>query len=225
MATIDALMMDHIGVNTYQLMELAGFGVADAIRQRTDMRQPGSVLALAGTGGNGGDAIVAARLLTGWGHRCTVILTRRRDGFSGIAAHQLAALDALGIPVLEPAEVEALPPADLIIHGLLGFSLRGNPRGEAARLIRLANAAKAPTVAVDLPSGLNADTGEVGEPCIVADQTVTLALPKTGLMAAAQAITGSIVVADIGVPPQIYSQVGVEVDPAVFASGHLVTIR
>lgn len=225
MAEIDALMMERIGVNTYQLMELAGYGVADAVRQRPDMQEPRRVLALAGTGGNGGDAMVAARLLTGWGHHCTVILARPRSGYSGIAAHQLAALDALAIPVLEPEHVATLPQANLIIDGLLGFSLKGNPRGDIARLIALANASSAPTVAIDLPSGLDADTGYVGDPCIVANHTVTLALPKTGLLAADASITGSITVADIGVPPGVYQMIGIEVHPELFASGNLRSVR
>lgn len=225
MAEIDALMMNRVGVNTFQLMELAGYGVAHAIRQRPDMREPRTVLALAGTGGNGGDAMVAARLLSGWGYRCTVILARPRDAFTDIAAHQLAALDALEIPVLEPKDATIFPEADLIIDGLLGFSLRGNPRGETARLISLANAATAPLVAIDIPSGVNADTGDIVEPCIVANQTVTLGLPKTGLMAADESITGSIVVADIGVPPFVYNMIGVDVDSGIFALRTLVPVR
>lgn len=225
MAEIDTLMMEHIGVTTLQLMELAGYGVADAARRRIDMQVPRNVVALAGTGGNGGDAMVAARLLAGWGHQCTVLLSHPRPAHTGITAHQLASLNALGIPVVEAADITSLPNTDLILDGLVGFSLRGHPRGEIARLIHLANAHPAPILAIDLPSGLNADTGEAGEPCIIADETVTLALPKTGLMAAHGSITGSIVVADIGVPPQVYASIGIEVEPRIFASGNVQPVR
>ncbi|MCO5218942.1 MAG: NAD(P)H-hydrate epimerase [Thermomicrobiales bacterium] len=221
MARIDQIMMNEIGVNTYQLMEMAGYMVAEAVRGQSPAN-PQRILALAGTGGNGGDAMVAARFLAGWGNDCTVILTKPREGYTGIAAHQLAALDQLSIPVIEPANLGSLPDADLIIDGLLGFSLRGSPRGEAARLIALANAHPALTLAIDIPSGLNADTGEVGDPCIRAAVTVTLALPKTGLMSASAAITGEIVLADIGVPPQVYQRIGVGVPVDLFAAGSLV---
>ncbi|MCA9833306.1 MAG: NAD(P)H-hydrate epimerase [Thermomicrobiales bacterium] len=225
MAQIDAIMMNDVGVNTFQLMELAGYMVAEAARKHLRTTTPQRILALAGTGGNGGDAMVAARFLAGWGHDCTVLLTRQHHGYTGIAAHQLAALDQLHIPVIEPAELESLPEADLIIDGLLGFNLHGNPRGEAARLIALANAHPAPTLAIDISSGLNADTGEVGDPCIQATLTVTLALPKTGLMMAPPEITGQILLADIGVPPQVYGRIGVEVAGNLFARSSLLTIR
>lgn len=225
MAEIDRLMMERFGVNTYQLMELAGYAVADAVRRRKDSKLSARILALAGTGGNGGDAMVAARLLAGWGHRSTVILSRPRAHYSGIAAHQLNSLDALGISVLEPTDVESLPDTDLIIDGLLGFRLRGNPTGEAARLISLANASSSPVVAIDVPSGLNADTGAVGDPCVHANQTVTLALPKTGLIAADTSVTGEVVVGDIGLPSEVYGLIGVEVDPGIFATDNLVRVR
>lgn len=221
MAEVDRIMMQDMGVDSLQLMELAGYGVADAVRRHAgiDLHARPRILALAGTGGNGGDAMVAARLLQAWGAKTTTVLVKPRDEFSGTARHQLAILDRMDIPVREPAEVEALPDADLVIDGLLGFSLRGDPRGEAARLIRMANDHPAPVVAIDLPSGLNATTGHVGDPCIQASMTVTLALPKTGLLTAPQAVTGEIWLADIGVPSSVYDRIGVQVPPDLFSTG------
>jgi len=140
MAMIDRIMMEEMGVATLQLMELAGFGVADMVRRHCglDLAKPPVIVALAGTGGNGGDAMVAARLLHAWGARTRIVLSKPRSGYAGAAAHQLTILDRLAIPVTEP-DGSDLPPADLILDGLLGFSLRGNPRGETARLIDLAN--------------------------------------------------------------------------------------
>jgi NAD(P)H-hydrate epimerase len=226
MATIDRTMMDEVGVDTLQLMEMAGFAVADMVRRHCglDLASRPRILALAGTGGNGGDALVAARLLHAWGARTTVALSRPRAGISGIAAHHLATLDRLGIEVHEPP-AETLPSARLILDGLLGFSLRGDPRGEAARLIDLANAHPAPILAIDLPSGLDATTGAAGSPTIHAAWTVTLALPKTGLVTADRALTGDLWLADIGVPPEIYERIGVTVPGDVFAGDGLVRIR
>jgi NAD(P)H-hydrate epimerase len=214
-------------VDTLQLMELAGYGVADAIRHHAgiDLSTRPHILALAGTGGNGGDAMVAARLLHAWGARATVILAKPRSAFSGIAAHQLSILDRMGIPVEEPEGIQSLPGADLIIDGLLGFSLKGDPRGDLARLITMANDHPAPTVAIDLPSGLEATSGRIGDPCIRAALTVTLALPKTGLLEAPEELTGPVWVADIGVPPAVYEEVGADVPADLFAAASLVRVR
>lgn len=227
MARIDRTMMDELGVDTLQLMELAGYGVADAIRQHAgiDLTSEPRILALAGTGGNGGDAMVAARLLHAWGAKASVILARPRSAFSGIAAHQLGILDRMGIPVDEPEGIQSLPGADLVIDGLLGFSLKGDPRGDLARLIELANGHAAPIVAIDLPSGLEATSGRIGDPCIRAAMTVTLALPKTGLMMAPEDLTGPVWVADIGVPPAVYEDVGAQVPGDLFAQASLVQVR
>lgn len=226
MAAIDRIMMEEVGVATLQLMELAGFGVADCVRRHCDLdlaTQP-MILALAGTGGNGGDAMVAARLLHAWGARIQVVLSKPRSGYAGAAAHQLAILDRIGIPVREP-DGSQLPAADLIVDGLLGFSRRGNPRGEVARLIALANTSPAPVLAIDLPSGLDATSGEVGEPCIRAAWTVTLALPKSGLDISPTSLTGAIWLADIGIPAGVYDRIGVEVSANLFARSSLVEYR
>lgn len=228
MAEVDRAMMHEIGVNTYQLMEVAGWQIArgavdylSTLSSSTGMQR---ILALAGTGGNGGDAMVAARLLTGWGIACTVALSQPRERYEGIAAHQLKNLDRLDIAVLEPNETTPLPDAELILDGLLGFSLRSDPRGHAATLIAMANDHPAPVLAIDVPSGLNADTGEVGSPCIRADRTITLALAKSGLASAPAEIIGELWLADIGVPPQIYARFGVYVAADTFRESSIVRL-
>ena len=225
MARIDRIMIDELGVDTLQLMELAGYGVADVARSHMglDLTQKPRILALAGTGGNGGDALVAARLLFAWGAVPEVILARPRADLSPVTAHQLATLERLGIPVHEPP-ADALPETDLILDGLLGFSLRGDPRGETARLIALANDHPAPVLAIDLPSGLDATSGLAGRPTIRATATVTLALPKMGLVRARRDLVGDLWLADIGVPPSVYERVGVNVPGSLFATGMIVRI-
>ena len=147
----------------------------------------------------------------------------------GAAAHQLRSLRTLGLPIHPPSEPGreepgALPDADLIVDALLGFGLSGPPSGAAARLITAANAHPAPVLAVDLPSGLDARTGDPYDPCIRADATLTLALPKTGLLApAARPVIGELAVADIGIPPEVYARLGVHVGP-VFAERSIVRV-
>lgn len=229
MATIDRIMIDELGVDVLQLMELAGQAVAAWARQKPlqgDARGK-RVLILAGSGGNGGDALVAARLLHAWGAAVTVQLSHPADALRGAAAHQVRALAALGLPIVfssAPAEPDPLPETDLIIDGLLGFSLDGPPRAAAARLITAANEHSAPILAIDLPSGLDGLSGEPYEPCIRAEATLTLALPKRGLLApAARAFIGELALADIGVPPEAYARLGLDVPP-LFAEASVVRV-
>lgn len=218
MAEVDRLMLDELGIDTLQLMETAGHAIAAFARERC---LPGGVigrriLALAGSGGNGGDALVAARWLAAWGASPAVALTKAPEAYAGAAAHQLATVQRMGIPLLGASD--PLPDVDLILDGLLGFSATGNPRGAAAALIEAANAHPAPVLAIDLPSGLDATAGAIGEPCIRATWTLTLALPKTGLLApGAAAVCGTMAAADIGVPAAILRRAGATVTVSPFA--------
>jgi NAD(P)H-hydrate epimerase len=230
MSQVDALMASEFAVETLQLMEMAGQAVAAWARERFlggDARGK-RVLILAGRGGNGGDGLVAARLLHTWGARPRVSLSHDPERLSPAVAHQLRSLMALGLPLHPPPtgdESFALPPADLVIDALLGFGISGPPSGPTARLIAAANAHPAPILAVDLPSGLDAASGEPYEPCVHAAATLTLALPKTGLLApAARPVSGELAVADIGIPPEVYARVGVEVGP-LFAERSTRMIR
>jgi NAD(P)H-hydrate epimerase len=214
MAEIDRLMASEFGVEPLQLMETAGHAVASFARRRflggdsTGKR----VIVLCGTGGNGGDGLVAARYLHAWGALPQIWIAQRPNPERGLASHQLNSVERLGIPVHEPSTSPELPSADLLIDALLGFSISGPPKAETAGLIAAANAHAAPTLAVDLPSGLSANDGAVFAPCIQADVTLTLALPKTGLLApGARSVVGELVVADIGVPPEAFAKLGIPV--------------
>ena len=233
MSRVDRIMVDDFGVGVLQLMELAGQAVAAWARARFlgDDARGKRVLVLAGSGGNGGDGMVAARLLRAWGAHPAVWLSHDPSTLpvQGAAAHQLRTLSALALPIHpppDPVQEEALdlPDADLIIDALLGFGLSGPPSGAATGLIAAANAHPAPVLAVDLPSGLDARAGTPFDPCIRADATLTLALPKTGLLApAARSVVGELAVADIGIPPAVYARVGVAVN-ALFSERSIVRV-
>ncbi len=221
MAEIDRIMLNDLGIGPLQLMELAGHAVASFAREHLLDGLPldKRVVILAGTGGNGGDGMVAARLLTAWGANVSLILTRPVNDHAGVALHQLGILQRWDISITEGTTETPLPEADLIIDGLLGFSLDGDPHGTAATLIEAANAATAPILAIDLPSGLNATTGKIGSPCIRATATLTLALAKSGLGTnEAEAVTGDLWLADIGVPPAAYARIGIPLSAVLFAS-------
>ena len=175
-------MAFHRGSTPSALMEVAGEGIAATIRQF--FPTPGTVVVFCGKGHNGGDALVVARhlALKGW-----CILLRLADPFD-----ELASLTRIQLSALPEAECVEAPPNNigeplLLLDGLLGTGSTGAPRGMTADLIRemnqLRNRSGGFTVAVDLPSGLDATTGEVFEACVRADLTVTIGAVKTGLLA------------------------------------------
>jgi NAD(P)H-hydrate epimerase len=213
MTEVDRITVEELGFDVLQIMETAGRAVASFARRLLggDPREK-RIVVLCGTGGNGGDGMVAARHFANWGADVEILLSKRPE--HGPALHQLTILERLGFAIHEPGESGSLPPADLIVDALLGFSLAGAPRGETARLIEIANRHGALILAVDLPSGMDATSGESFEPCIHANATLTLGLPKTGLIAShARKLTGDLVVADIGIPAEAYRRVGTEVAP------------
>jgi NAD(P)H-hydrate epimerase len=210
----------ELGLDILQVMEVAGLAVARFARDRFLGGNPRgrSVLILAGGGGNGGDGMVAARYLHGWGADVRVLLDRAPDRLGPAAAHQAAILGKLGppsVPVGSPGghrwPVEPPARADLLIDALFGFTLSRDPEGPSARLIHLANAAPGPILAIDLPSGLDATTGTAYAPAVRATATLTLDLPKTGLLApGAASHLGELYLADIGIPMEAYRLAGVD---------------
>jgi NAD(P)H-hydrate epimerase len=215
MAAVDRAMFDVCGLDVLQVMEVAGRAVAVWIRQEMFGGDCAGrrVVALCGRGGNGGDALVAAKYLLGWGARPVIV--RAGTPADGCAAdHQLRVASKLAIP--EAGIDTALgSPVDLIVDGLLGFSGTGAPRGVVAELIDAVNQQGAPVVAIDMPSGMDANTGEVHDPYIRATATITLGLPKHGLMAPGAArVCGRTVIADIGLPDVAFRAAGV--DPPQF---------
>jgi NAD(P)H-hydrate epimerase len=218
MAKVDQIMMGELGLNVLQVMELAGWAVAAFARERFLENDPREqhILVLAGSGGNGGDGMVAARHLRGWGAEVTVLLSAEPH-LNTAANHQLQVLRTLDMDVRAPRQSDDQEHFDLIIDGLLGFSLRSAPRGVAKSLIELTNERNSPVLAIDLPSGLDATNGTVFEPCINADTTLTLGLPKTGLFSPEAAdVIGDLFAADIGVPAAAYAAVGLDVG-SIFA--------
>ncbi len=210
MAEVDRIMVEDLGIALVQMMENAGRGLAGFTIGRW---QPQRVVVLAGPGGNGGGGMVAARHLANRGSDVEVVLSDP-VGLTAVPAHQRTILDAMGVPVHDsdalPGPLSELLVGAVVIDALLGYSLDGDPREPAAGLIRAVEAADVSVVALDLPSGLEATSGRIGDPCITADATLTLALPKTG-MAAGAAQVGELYVADISVPPSAYEALGISI--------------
>jgi NAD(P)H-hydrate epimerase len=221
MAEVDRLMIEEYGITLIQMMENAGQVLAEQARRMLGELSGRRVIVLCGKGNNGGGGMVAARHLSNRGAKVSVKLTGDPAGMKEIPAHQW---DILQVMALTQADDPDLARADLIVDAMIGYGLSGDPRGLVAEWIRRANAAGAPILALDAPSGLDTTSGTAGDPCIRATATLTLALPKTGLLTpGARPLVGQLLLADISVPPALYSRLGLEVGP-IFAEDSIIKL-
>jgi len=212
MRAVDHVMVEGLHIELVQMMENAGRSLAELAIIRFS---PGSLTILAGPGGNGGGGLVAARHLANRGCQVQVVLTEP-DRLTPVPAHQADILARMGVTIASrPAT------ADLIIDAVIGYSLRGDPAGAAAQLITWANDQAAPVLALDTPSGLDLTTGTAANPAVWAAATLTLALPKVGLLDAPN--VGELYLADISVPPLVYQRMGIPV-PELFRQASLLRI-
>ena len=215
MVEVDRLMIHEAGISLLQMMENAGRALATVARPRLGGDPRGCrVAVLAGSGGNGGGALVAARRLSGWGAHIEAFVTDSEP--SEVNAHQRRALAGAGVEVSHSRPSGTY---DLVLDGVIGYSLAGPPRGSARTLLESVHGS---VVALDVPSGLHATTGDRPGVALRADATVTLALPKVGLRAQPEWV-GDLFLADISVPPALYARLGVEVGP-IFAKGDIVRL-
>ena len=222
MAAVDRAMVEVCGLELLQVMEVAGRAVAIAARC---LRPDGSIAILCGSGGNGGDAFVCARYLAGWGYEVQCWLIEPASELRGLAGHQMQICQKLAIPIEGPEVDIAFPDSALIVDGIFGFGLKAAPDGRATGLIEAANRADTPILAIDVPSGVDATSGSAFTLAIVAGHTVTLGLPKRGLLVGdGPAHAGTVIVADIGIPAAAYAAVGIPLT-SIFDSAELVTLN
>lgn len=214
MREVDRVATEELGLGLIQMMENAGRHLAELVVRRFG---PRTAVVLAGPGGNGGGGLVAARHLGNRGVDVAVVLAADRDRLGDVPRHQLSILERSG------ARIDGDPEAaDVVLDALIGYSLDGDPRGRAAELIRWANDQAAPACSLDVPSGLQATSGAVGEPCVHATATLTLALPKVGL-ARAPEVVGELSLADLGIPRAAFDRAGIATTP-IFAAGPIVRL-
>ena len=167
--------------------------------------------------------MVAARNLHNWGAHVHAEITGDESRLKDIPTHQWGILQNMGIPRAGSVNDLTIKP-DLIIDAIIGYGLRGDPRGEPAKWIAWANAQDTPILALDTPSGLDTTTGLPGTPVINAAATLTLALPKVGLTTPqAKPHVGQLYLADISVPPELYQHLGLDIGP-LFASNPIIAI-
>ena len=228
MREVDRIVVQEYGLQVLQMMENAGRSLARVCRLMLGGEVNGrKIIVLAGGGRNAGGGLAAARTLHNWGADIKIALASKEDELKRSAVIQLNILESIG---LRPGDSAALNSArlsafDLVVDALIGYGIKGDPKGEFAHTVSVANRSKRPIVSLDIPSGLDPTTGKPYNPCIKADATVTLALPKTGLLEEqAAGYVGSLWLADIGVPPEVYSRIGLKGDNP-FIDDDLVLLR
>jgi NAD(P)H-hydrate epimerase len=212
---VDRLLVESYGIAPLQTMENVGRNLALVTKELLDgdlADRP--LVVLAGRGSNGGGGLAAARHLLNWGAWVQILCSHPAEEYTGIAAHQLFTLQAMGAPLAWAEEGWELPPSDLVIDTVIGGGLRGEPQGKARDLIQLANSSMAPILSLEMPSGVDGDSGELFMPHVRAAATLTGALPKQGLlMAQARLACGHLYLGDSGVPLALYEELGLAVSP------------
>jgi ADP-dependent NAD(P)H-hydrate dehydratase / NAD(P)H-hydrate epimerase len=190
---VDALCAERFGIPTEWLMEAAGWQVARFVNRHAAV--------VCGVGNNAGDGLAAARHLHRWGKLAAVCCVDVKR-LGGPAAAEFRALRDAGVEVSD--ELTLGGDAEVVVDAIFGTGLTRPPKGRFAEWITAINASGKEVIAVDVPSGLDAESGVAYSPIVHADITVTLGLPKPGLR-------GEVVVVDIGIPTEAYAQLGIEI--------------
>jgi len=210
MRTIDNKTINEIGIPSILLMENAGRSVVQVVEELFESNET-DISIFVGKGNNGGDGLVVARYLFLGGYRIVVYLLAEPEDFSDNALTNLKICQNIGVPIrtisskkeLEKWQKE-LEKSELIIDSIFGTGLKGAVRGLASEVIEFINSTNAKVISVDLPSGLIADTGQVEGVCIDAEHTVTMGLPKRGILLYPGAkLSGNVTVANIGFPQKV----------------------
>ena len=196
---LDRLASERFGIALDWLMEAAGWQAARMCNGRTAV--------VCGVGNNAGDGLAAARHLHRWGRLASVSCIEPAR-LRGDTMRELEALLKLGVEVGDQPDFAG---ADEVLDAIFGTGLNRAPEGRFAEWIEAINASRLRVVAVDLPSGLDSDSGVAYSPCVRADVTVTFTLPKAGLLTAdGPRVSGNVSVADIGIPNEALAAIGVK---------------
>ena len=203
---LDEWAISELGIPRLVLMENAGRGVVSAVF--SEIEKPRNVCVVCGTGNNGGDGFVVARVLAAANVDVTVFILSTRSVIKDESKLNLNILEKMSIPVLEMTDgssaeklASALKNCDVIVDAIFGVGFRGSVDGIFAKAIDLINSSKKVVVSVDIPSGLDADTGSVGDHCVNARITATFTYPKRGMFPyPAMDHVGKLKIIDIGIP-------------------------
>lgn len=220
MKEIDRIAIEETGPNLFQMMENAGRNLAEVVIRILQSEKKKKLLVLAGTGGNGGGGLCAARHLSNWDYDVTVCLTDF-EKMKGVPKYQLHILKTTDVKIISIDELKNEEP-DLIIDSIIGYSLLGEPNGSALEMINWLREQLSVVVSLDVPSGINTTTGVKSKMYVKPDLTLTLALPKSGLL---PEVTGELFLCDIGIPVSLYKRVGLVFPKGVFNKDLIIKLN
>ena len=232
MRAVDRLMIEDFRISLPQMMENAGRHLADLAWQMVNKdsrpKPPSKILVVCGTGNNGGGGMVAARYLSNWGCDVSIYLAGKTNRLKSTPAKQWETVKRLSLSIIAPEDAgltDRLNEAELIIDAILGYGVSGNPHGLAGAAINAIFASnRSRILALDTPSGLDTTSGIAGKPTVKASATITLALPKIGLIRpSARKYVGDLYVADIGVPPVLYKKLNIKY-PLIFNNQPIIRV-
>ena len=205
MSSVDELMINYYGISLVQMMENAGLSLAMLASKIIKYKKNKKIVVLVGKGNNGGGSLVAARHLHNFGYKVEVISSNK--SLKKIPLRQLKILKKMKVSIYNynNKKIEKIiNGSDLIVDGLLGYNSKGNPYGAIKDLIEIANNSKKKILSLDIPSGLDPDTGKTYNPCIKANYTLTLAYPKKGLLAKkSKKYTGKLYLSYLTIPREL----------------------
>ena len=199
MTKVDEIAINEFGITLLQMMEVAGKQLANLCTENVGKNQ--KVLVLAGSGHNGGGGLVAAKYLHNWGYNVSVFLTS--INLKEATKHQLDKLESLSVQIhkSQPNFSEF----GILVDSILGYSVKGEVKEPIKSIINEVNTSDITTISLDLPSGLNPNSGKPKGVAVKAFATLTLAAPKTGLLKPdAKLYTGDLYLADIGIPEEVF---------------------
>jgi len=217
MRNIDKKTIEGAKIPGLELMEKAGRGSAEvALKMLGKNAQDKKVVIFCGRGNNGGDGFVVGRYLFEWGAEVIFYLLGEKEKIMGDAEINLKKAIKMGLPIKEVLNIDDLPKkieADLIVDAIFGTGFKGEIIGLDAEAINSINGSRVQrfngleVLSIDVPSGLNADTGEISNVCVKADRTATMGLPKIGhFFHPGKDYSGEVTVIDIGVPQEIIDE-------------------
>ena len=215
MRQVDRKSIQELGIPEMVLMENAGKAIVEFLQEQFEELNKKSITIIAGTGNNGGDALVAARYLHCMGIAVKVFIYGERE-LSSSAQQNYEILSRLPVKIYWLDSENSMHLfkvtvnySDILLDGLLGTGINRDVSGRAEQIIDIVNRRSCIKVAIDIPSGLNGDNGEIWGRCLKADYTVALAQPKRGhMLSKGVKYCGKLVIKDIGIPEEIYEELG-----------------
>ncbi|MBN1907708.1 MAG: NAD(P)H-hydrate dehydratase [Deltaproteobacteria bacterium] len=214
MREMDRLTINDAGIPGVVLMENAAKGATEIFMVHFNPSEASSILIICGKGNNGGDGYVMARYLHNRGMKVSVIITGERSAISGDALINFSVIEKLGIEISEIPDdtafeifTHSLSGCSYIIDGIFGTGLNSPVKGIYKKIIDAVNNSNKHVMSIDIPSGLNSDTGEIMGAAVKADLTATFGFAKPGhYIYPGRALTGRLVTVDIGIPEMIASR-------------------